>query len=137
MKEEGSTASIALTDFVDHLDAPGASFSALTSSSFPSLTDFSASATSEAQKWTYLEQNVLYQIVLTRTVNTQHGQLVILSLQKADRSSCSIWACGMLLTKELLQNPMIMVSSRLFVLSTGPKTSKIGRVYNSYQLLQC
>ena len=31
-----------------------------------------------------------------------------------------------MLTKELLQNPMMMVSSRLFVLSTGPKTSKIG-----------
>ena len=30
-----------------------------------------------------------------------------------------------MLTKELLQNPMMMVSSRLFVLSTGPKTSKI------------
>ena len=29
-----------------------------------------------------------------------------LSLQKADRSCCSVWACGML-TKELLQNPMM------------------------------
>ena len=41
---------MALTDFVDHLDAPGASFSALTSSSFPSVKDFSASTTSEAIK---------------------------------------------------------------------------------------
>ena len=66
---------MALTDFVDHLDAPAASsFSALTSSSFPSLTDFSVSATSEALKWADLEQNVGYQIVSTRTVNTQHGQ---------------------------------------------------------------
>ena len=73
----------------------------------------------------------MYQVVSTRTVNTQHGQSVILSLQKADGSSCSVWACGML-TKELLQNPMMMMNSRLFVLSTGPKTSKIGRVYNSY-----
>ena len=67
----------------------------------------------------------MYQIVSTRTVNTQHGQLVILSLQKADGSSCSVWAYGML-TKVLLQNPMMMVSSQLFVLSTGSKTSKIG-----------
>ena len=78
----------------------------------------------------------MYQIMSTRTVNTQHGQSFILSLQKADGSSCSVRTCGML-SKELLQNPMIMVSSRLFVLSTGPKTSKIRRMYNSYQLLQC
>ena len=142
IKQEGSegsnrAASMTLTDFVDQLSAPGASsFSALTSSSFPSLTDFSASTTTEVLKWTDLEKNVVYQIVSTRTVNTQHGQSVILSLQKADGSSCSVWACGML-TKELLQNPMMMVSSRLFVLSTGPSTSNIGRVYNSYQLLQC
>ena len=120
----------------DLLNAPRASFSAVTLSSFPSLTDFSAKATSEALKWADLEQNVVYQIVSTHTINTQDGRSVILSLQKDDGSSCSIWACGML-TKELLQNPMMMVSSRLFLLSTGPKTSKIGRVYNSYQLLQC
>ena len=125
---------MALTYFVDQLSAPGASFSALTLSSSPSLTDFSASTTSEALKWTDLEQNVVYQIVSTRSVNTQHGQSVNRSLQKADGSSYSVWACGML-TKELLQNPMMMVSSRVFVLSTGPKRSKIGRVYNSYQLL--
>ena len=47
----------------------------------------------------------------TRTVNTEHGQSVILSLQKADVSSCSAWACGML-TKELLQNLMMKVTSR-------------------------
>ena len=67
------------------------------------MADFSASMASEALKWTDLEQNTVYQIVSTRTVNTQHGQSVILSLQKADGSSCSIWACGML-TKELLQD---------------------------------
>ena len=54
---------MALLDFVDQLSAPGASFSALTSSSFPSLADFNASATSEALKWTDLKQNVVYQIV--------------------------------------------------------------------------
>ena len=120
----------------DLLNAPGATFDALNSSPFPSLTDFSAAATSEALNGTDLEQNVVYQNVSTRTVNTQHGQSVILFLQKDDGFSCSVWACGMLM-KELLQNPMMMVSSRLFGLSTGTKTSKIGRVYNSYQLLQC
>ena len=90
--------------------------------------------TSEALKLTDLEQNTVYQIVSTRTVNTHSGRSVVLFLQNADGSWCSVWACGML-AKELLQNPMMMVSSRLFVLSTGPKTSTIGRVYNSYQLL--
>ena len=104
--------------------------------SFPSVTDFSAAATADVLKWTDLEQNVVYQILSTRTVNTQHGQSVILSLLKDGGSSFSVWACRMLL-KELLQNPMIMVGSKLFVVSTGKKTSKVGRVYNSYQLLQC
>ena len=81
-------------------------FDALASSSFPSLTDFSAAAAADALKWIDLEQNVVYQIVSTRTVNTQHGQSVILSLQKAGGSSCSAWACDKL-AKELLQNPMI------------------------------
>ena len=108
-------------NFVDQLD------------SFPSLADFSAGT--DALNWTDLEKNVVYQITATRTVNTQHGQSVILSLQKANGSSCSDWACGMLST-ELLQNPMIMVSSQLFVMVTGKKTSKAnGRVYNSYKLM--
>ena len=81
---------------------------------FPAPADFNASTTSETLKWTDLEQNTVYQIVSTRTVNTRHGQSVILSLQKADGSSSSDWACGML-TKELLQNPMALVTSRLFV----------------------
>ena len=75
------------------------SFSALTS-----LADFSAAATADALKWTDWERNVVYQILSTSTVNTQHGQSVILSLQKDGGSSCSAWACGML-TEELLQNP--------------------------------
>ena len=116
---------MSLTNFIDQLDAP----------SFPSLADFSPAATAGALKWTDLEQNVVYQIVSTRTVNTQDGQSVIPYLQKADESSLSAWACGMIST-ELLQNPMVMVSSRLFVLVTRQKTSKNGRVYNSYQLLQ-
>ena len=62
---------MALTGFVDQLSAPRASFSALASSSFPSLADFNASTTSEALKWKDLEQNTVYQIVSTRTVNTQ------------------------------------------------------------------
>ena len=93
--------------------------------SLPSLADFSAGT--DALKWTDSEQNVVYQIVSTRTVNTQHGQSVILSLQKADGSSCSAWACGMPST-ELLQNPIVMVSTRLFVPATGQKPSKNGQV---------
>ena len=73
-----------LTNFVDQMD------------SFPSLSDFSV----DALKWTDLDQDVVYQITSTRTVNTQHGQSVILSLQEADGSSYSDWACGML-SKEL------------------------------------
>ena len=64
------------------------SFSALTSSSFQSLADFNASTTSEALKWKNLEQNTVSQIVSTHIVNTQHGQSVVLSLQKADGSRC-------------------------------------------------
>ena len=60
---------MALGDFFDQLDAP--SFSALIS--FPSLTDFSSAATADALKWTDLEQNVVYQIVSTLTINTQHS----------------------------------------------------------------
>ena len=116
----------ALTNSIDQLSAPA----------FPTLEDFNASSTSEAVKWTELVQDAVYQIVSTRTVNTQHGPSIILSLQKADVSCCSVWACGML-TKELLQNPTMMVDSRLFVGPTGLKTSKIGRLYNSYQLRQC
>ena len=69
----------ALTDFVDQLNV------------FPTLTNFNASSTSEALKWTGLVQDTEYQIVSTRTVNTQHGQLNILSFQKADGSCCSVW----------------------------------------------
>ena len=53
------------------------SFSALTS--FPSVTAFNAAVAANALKWTDLEQNVVYQILSTRTINTQHGQSVILS----------------------------------------------------------
>ena len=88
----------ALTNFVDQLKAP----------LFPTLEDFNASSTSEALKWTDLVQDTVYQIVATRTVDTQHGPSIILSLQKADGSCCSAWACGML-TKECyifgFQNP--------------------------------
>ena len=109
---------MSLTNFVDQMD------------SFPSLSDFNVTVL----KWTDLDQDVVYQITYTHTVNTQHGQSVILSLQKANVSSCSDWACDML-SKELLQNPMIMVSL-LFVLPTGKKMSKAnGRVYNSYKLV--
>ena len=53
-------------------------------------TDQASHFNDTALKWTDLDQDVAYQI----TVNIQHGQSVILSLQKADGSSCSAWACG-------------------------------------------
>ena len=56
------------------VNQPGDSFSALTSSLFPTLADFSAAAAADALKWTDLEQNAVYQILSARTVNTQHGQ---------------------------------------------------------------
>ena len=95
---------MSLTNFVDQLD------------SFQSLADFSVGT--DTLKWIDLQQNVVYQIVSTHTVNTQHVQSVILSLQKADGSSCSAWAGGMLTTK-LLENPMLIESPQLFVLASG------------------
>ena len=82
-----------------------------------------------------LVQDTVYQIMSTRAINTQHRPSIILSLQKDDGSCCSALACGML-TKELIQNPMVL-NSRLFVRPIGSKTSKIGRIYSSYQLLPC
>ena len=118
-----------LTGFVDQLNAPAGW-------AFPTLTEFDASSNTEVLKWTDLAQYTVYQILSMRTVNTHHGQSHILSLQVADGFKCSEWACGML-AKELLQNPMVMVTLRLFVRPTGSKTSKIRKVYNSYKLLQC
>ena len=65
----------ALTGFVDQLNAPAASFSALASTSFPSLTDFNASSSSEALKRTDLVQDVVYQIVSTRTFGTKFDMI--------------------------------------------------------------
>ena len=99
--------------------------------SFPTLKDFSVNAL----KWTGLEEGVVHQIASARTVNTQHGQSTVLSLQREDGSCCTAWACGMLST-ELLLNPMLLVNSRLLVLATGKKTSKAhGRIYYSYKLM--
>ena len=53
IKREGSTASMSLTNFVDQLDAPGASLT-----SFPSLADFSAAVATDALKWTGAECSV-------------------------------------------------------------------------------
>ena len=61
----------ALASFLDRLNA------------FTTLDDFNASLTREALSWTDLVQDKVYQIVSTRTVNTQHGPSIILSLQKA------------------------------------------------------
>ena len=98
---------------------------------FPALEDF----TTVAEGWKELEDNVVYQIVSTKVVHTHHGQSVILSLQKEDGTCKTVWACGML-TAELLANPMLTVSSNLFVVATGEKTSKSSvRIYNSYKLV--
>ena len=53
-----------LTGFVDQVNAPASSFSALASTSSPSLADFNASSSSEALKWTDLVQDVVSQILL-------------------------------------------------------------------------
>ena len=98
IKQEGSTESCKEVTMDDALTGFVDQLNAPVSS-FPSLM-------SEALKWTDLVQDTVYQIVSTRTVTTQHGQ------------------CGML-TKELLQNPMTMVISQLFVRPTGLKRSKI------------
>ena len=67
--------------------------------------------------------NTVYQIVSTRTVNTQHGQLIILSLQNADGSCCN--CLGMWYADErVAAKPMMMVNSRLFVGPTGSKRLK-------------
>ena len=97
--------------------------------SFPSLADFRAALTADALKWTDLEQNVVYQITNTRTAITQHGQSVILSLQKADGSSMGVrHAIDRAATKP-------HDNGKLATVCTGEKTSKNGRVYNLYQLL--
>ena len=64
----------ALTGFVDQLNPPASAFQTLApaSSAFPTFADFNTSSTSEALKWTDLVQDRVYQIVSTRTVNTQH-----------------------------------------------------------------
>ena len=59
---------------------------------FPTLKDFSV----DALKWTILVEGIVYQIVSTRVVNTQHCQSTVLTLQKEDGMSCTVWACGML-----------------------------------------
>ena len=87
-----------------------------------------------AAGWKELEENVVYQIVSTKIVHTHHGQSV-LSLQKEDGTCKTVWACIML-SAELLANPMLTVNSNLFVVAAGEKTSNTsGRVYNSYRLV--
>ena len=81
---------------------------------FPALEGFAT----VAEGWKKLEENVVYQIVSTKIVHTHHGQSVVLSLQKEDGTCKTVWACGML-TAELLANPMLTVSSNLFVVATG------------------
>ena len=106
-------------------------FETRTGNIFPTLEDF----TTVAAGWKELEENVVYQIMSTKIVNTHHGQSVVLSLQKEDGTCKTVWACGML-TAELLGNQMMTVNSNIFVVATGEKTSKsYGRIYNSSRLV--
>ena len=91
-----------------------------------------------ALKWRDLIQDTIYQVKSARSINTQHGTLVILYLQTAEGFCFNACACGML-TKELLQSPSMLEDkqTRLFVRPTGPKKSKNSRIYHLYQLLQC
>ena len=57
---------------------------------FPTLEDFTA----VAARWKELEENVVYQIMSTKIVNTHHGQSVVLPLQKEDGTCKTVWACG-------------------------------------------
>ena len=66
----------------------------------------------------------MYQIVSTHTVNKHHGQSVILSLQKADESCCSVWACGML-AKE--QRVWIVDMSQLIFQELGRKVEFLSK----------
>ena len=83
----------------DQLNAPAPAF--------PALEDFNTGSTSEALKWKDVTQDTIYQIVSAQSINTQHETSFILSLQTDDGFGYSTWPCGML-TKELLQNPLVL-----------------------------
>ena len=74
---------------------------------FPTLAEFNARTTTEALKWTDLTHDVVYQIILN-----MDNRLFSLSRKLMDQA----------------------VVHELCVRPTWSKTSKIGRVYNSYQL---
>ena len=128
-----------LTDFIDQLSAEATTaVPPPTTTGFPSLEDFNDNSTG-ALKWKDLLVDTIYQVRSARSMHSQHGTTFILSLLTAGGFCYNACACGML-TKELLQNPSMLEDKqqlRLFIRWTGAKTSKNGRVYNSYQLLQC
>ena len=125
-----------LSQFVDQISTE-ASAAVPPPTGFPSVGDFSDNYTG-ALKWKDLIQDTIYQVRSARSINTQHGTSFILSLQTAEGFCYNAWACGML-TKEQLQSPSMLEDkhTRLFVRPTGPKKSKNGRIYHSYQLLRC
>ena len=62
----------ALTDFVARLNDPAPAFQ--------TLEDFDATSVSEALKWTDLLQDVVYQGISARIVNTHLGQHYLFSI---------------------------------------------------------
>ena len=117
----------ALTAFVDELEM-----------SFPTADDFDRSSSASAIPWKNLPLDESYRILSVRGISAQHGISHILSLQKQNGELFNAWSCG-ILSKELLANPSIFDNhaNKLFIRSTGFRTSKSGKQYNSYQLYEC
>ena len=113
-----------LTDFIDQLSGEAIA-PVPPPTRFPSLGDFNDNSTG-ALKWKDLLVDTIYQVRSARSIHTQDGITLILSLQTAGGFCYNAWACGML-TKDLLQNPRMLED----------KQQLRGRVYNSYQLQQC
>ena len=127
IKQEGYTESCkevtmndTLTDLVDQLNV---------------LEDFNASSMSEALKWTDLVQEALYQIVSTCTVYTAWA---ICHYVSPESRWILLQFLGMWYDNErVAAKPYGDGELTVICTAKGLKTSKIGRMYNSYQLLPC
>ena len=118
-----------LSQYVDRFPAE-ASAALPPPTGFPSAEDFNDNYTG-ALKRKDLIQDTIYQGRSARRINTQHRTSFILSLQTAEGFCYNAWACP---SPSMLEDKK---TPRLFVRPTGPKKSKNGRIYHSYQLLQC